>query len=57
MPDLASLKDRLDHESSVDLDDEIELSDAHGAVHAVVKKTVYVARKDSYQLKLQRDTV
>ena len=55
--ELASIKDRLDHESSVDLDYEIELSDAHVAVHAVVQKTVYVARKDNYQLKLQRDTV
>lgn len=55
--ELASIKDRLDHESSVDLDYEIELSDAHGAVHAVVQKTVYVARKASYQPKLQRDTV
>ncbi len=54
--ELASIRDRLNDESSVDLDYEIELSDVHGAVHAVVQKTVYVARKDSYQLKLQRDT-
>ncbi len=55
--ELASIKDRLNDESSVDLDYEIELSDVHGVVHAVVQKTVFVARKDSYQLKLQRDTV
>lgn len=53
--ELASLRERLQSEASVDLDYEIELRDAAGVVHAVVQKTIYVARKDSYQLRLQRD--
>ena len=52
--ELASLKSRLDSESSVDLDYEMELTDADGVVHAVVQKTIYVARKDTYQAKLQQ---
>ncbi len=54
--ELASLKTRLDSEPSVDLDYEMELKDADGVVHAVVQKTIYVARKESYQLKLRQDT-
>jgi acyl-coenzyme A thioesterase PaaI-like protein len=53
--ELASLRERLESEASVDLDYEIELRDAAGVVHAVVRRTIYVARKDSYQLRLQRD--
>ena len=50
---LASLKSRLDSEPSVDLNYEMELRDAGGVVHAVVQKTIYVARKESYQAKQQ----
>lgn len=53
--ELESLRERLKSEGSVDLDYEMELRDAAGVVHAVVQKTIYVARKDSYQLRLQRD--
>jgi hypothetical protein len=53
--ELASLRERLESEASVDLDYEMDLRDAAGVVHAVVQKTIYVARKDSYQLRLQRD--
>ena len=53
--DLATLKARLETESSVDVDREIELADAAGVVHAVVQKTIYVARKDVYQLRVQQE--
>lgn len=53
--ELASLKTRLDSEPSVDLDYEMELTDAHGVVHAVVQKTIYVARKETYKVKLRQD--
>lgn len=53
--ELASLRERLESEASVDLDYEMDLRDAAGVVHAVVQKTIYVASKDSYQLRLQRD--
>lgn len=53
--DLAALKARLETESSVDVEREIELTDAAGVVHAVVQKTIYVARKDAYQLRLQQE--
>jgi acyl-coenzyme A thioesterase PaaI-like protein len=43
--ELAGLKARLEAEPSVDVDKEIELVDAGGVVHAVVQKTIYVARK------------
>ena len=52
--ELASLKNRLESESSVDLDYEMELTDADGVVHAVVQKTIYVARKETYKAKLQQ---
>ena len=54
--DLATLKARLETESSVDVDREIELADAAGVVHAVVQKTIYVARKDVYQLRVRQET-
>lgn len=54
--EVAVLKARLETESSVDVDREIELVDAAGVVHAVVQKTIYVARKDAYQLRAQRET-
>ncbi|HEX7811734.1 MAG TPA: DUF4442 domain-containing protein [Burkholderiales bacterium] len=47
--DLAALRARLETEPSVDVDREIELVDAEGVVHAVVQKTIYVARKDVYR--------
>lgn len=53
--ELAALKVRVDTEPSVDVEREIELVDAAGVVHAVVRKTIYVARKDVYQLRLQQE--
>jgi acyl-coenzyme A thioesterase PaaI-like protein len=53
--ELDSLRDRLESEPSVDLDYEIELTDAAGIVHAVVQKTIYVARKEAYRQKLQQE--
>lgn len=53
--DLAALKVRLETESSVDVEREIELADAAGVVHAVVQKTIYVSRKDVYQLRVQQE--
>jgi acyl-coenzyme A thioesterase PaaI-like protein len=50
---VASMKKRLDTESSVDLDYEIELVDERGVVHAVVQKTIYAARKEVYKLRQQ----
>lgn len=48
---VASIRKRLEAESSVDLDYEIELLDEHGVVHAVVQKTIYAARKEIYTLR------
>lgn len=45
--ELATLKARLENEPSVDVERGIELVDAQGVVHAIVQKTIYVARKDS----------
>ncbi len=53
--ELADLKARLESESSVDVDREIELVDAQGVVHAVVQKTIYVARKDAYRPKMDQE--
>jgi len=50
---VASMKKRLDAESSVDLEYEIELVDERGIVHAVVQKTIYAARKEVYKLRQQ----
>jgi acyl-coenzyme A thioesterase PaaI-like protein len=50
---VASMKKRLDAESSVDLDYEIELVDEKNVVHAVVQKTIYAARKEVYKLRQQ----
>jgi acyl-coenzyme A thioesterase PaaI-like protein len=47
---VASMRKRLDSESSVDLNYEIELTDDRGVVHAVVQKTIYAARKEVYKL-------
>ena len=52
--ELASLKTRLESEPSVNLDYEMELTDAEGVVHAVVQKTIYVARKEIYRAKQQQ---
>lgn len=53
--ELAALKARLEAEPSVDVDREIELVDAAGVVHAVVQKTIYVARKDAYRLRAAQE--
>lgn len=49
--ELDELRDRLTREKSVDLDYEIALVDAQGEVHAMVMKTIYVARKEAYYQK------
>ncbi|HEX4986051.1 MAG TPA: DUF4442 domain-containing protein [Burkholderiales bacterium] len=49
---IARLRRRLECEPSVDVEYRIELVDARGAVHAVVDKTIYVARKDAYKAKV-----
>jgi hypothetical protein len=54
--ELQDLRGRLETEPSVDLDYEIQLVDGEGVVHAVVMKTIYVARKDSYARKLEEDS-
>src|SRR5258706_15635800 len=43
---VAAIRKRLESESSVDLNYEIELMDKRGVVHAVVQKTIYAARKE-----------
>ncbi|MGQ0579014.1 MAG: DUF4442 domain-containing protein [Betaproteobacteria bacterium] len=53
--ELASLKSRLESAPSVDLDCEMELTDAGGVVHAVVQKTIYVARKETYEGKRRQE--
>jgi acyl-coenzyme A thioesterase PaaI-like protein len=53
--ELDDLRERLENEASVDLDYEISLTDAAGVVHAVVMKTIYVARKEVYLRKLAQD--
>src|SRR5262249_17195100 len=53
--ELAALKAQLDTLPSVDVEREIELVDESGVVHAVVRKTIYVARKDAYQSRLQEE--
>ncbi len=53
--ELADLRQRLEVEASVDLDYEIPLTDAGGVVHAVVMKTIFVARKEAYLNKLAQD--
>lgn len=53
--ELALLKSRLDTEPSVDVDREIELVDAAGVIHAVVRKTIYVARKEAYLVRQQQE--
>ena len=47
-----SLRRKLETETSVDVEYEIELVDERGAVHAVVDKTIYVARKAAYKSRL-----
>ena len=46
---VASMRKKLETEASVDLNYEIELIDVRGVVHAVVQKTIYVARKEAYK--------
>ncbi len=48
---VATVRKRLESESSIDLNYEIELLDERGVVHAVVQKTIYVARKEVYKLR------
>jgi acyl-coenzyme A thioesterase PaaI-like protein len=51
--ELAELRAKLQTQASVDVEREIELVDEAGVVHATVRKTIYVARKDAYQARLQ----
>ena len=53
--ELNSIRERLIVEPSVDLEYEIHLQDAQGAVHATVMKTIYVARTESYLRKVESD--
>lgn len=53
--ELENLRQRLETESSIDLEYEIELADAEGVVHATVMKTIYVARNDAYLRKLAQE--
>jgi acyl-coenzyme A thioesterase PaaI-like protein len=53
--ELAALRAQLETQPSVDVDREIELVDAAGVVHAVVRKTIYVARKDAYLQRPQEE--
>lgn len=46
---VSAMRKRLDSEPSIDLQYEIELVDAKGAVHALVQKTLYAARKETYK--------
>lgn len=51
--ELAALKAQLESQPSVDVEREIDLVDDQGVVHAVVRKTIYVARKEAYRVRLQ----
>jgi acyl-coenzyme A thioesterase PaaI-like protein len=51
--ELSDLRERLAREPSVDVEREVELVDAAGVVHAVVNKTIYVARKEAYRARVQ----
>jgi acyl-coenzyme A thioesterase PaaI-like protein len=53
--DLAALRAKLETQASVDVEREIELVDEAGVVHATVRKTIYVARKEAYQQRLQEE--
>jgi len=50
---VSAMRKRLDSEPSIDLQYEIELVDAQGSVHALVQKTLYAARKETYKLREQ----
>jgi acyl-coenzyme A thioesterase PaaI-like protein len=53
--DLSALRAKLETQPSVDVDKEIELVDEAGVVHATVRKTIYVARKEAYRQRLQEE--
>jgi acyl-coenzyme A thioesterase PaaI-like protein len=50
--DLAELRAKLQTQASVDVEREIELVDEAGVVHATVRKTIYVARKEAHRARL-----
>lgn len=50
--ELAALRASLESLPSVDIEREIELVDASGVVHAVVRKTLYVARRDAWESRM-----
>lgn len=52
--EIAFVEAELERSPSVDRTYEVTLTDAGGTVHTVVEKTLYIARKDAYKLKLQQ---
>ncbi|MEX0959005.1 MAG: DUF4442 domain-containing protein [Burkholderiales bacterium] len=52
--ELDDLRQRLEREPSVDVSREIALVDSQGVVHAVIDKTVFVAKKEAYLRKLEQ---
>jgi acyl-coenzyme A thioesterase PaaI-like protein len=52
--ELEELRTRLESEPSVDASREIALVDAAGVVHAVIHKTVFVAKREAYRRKLEQ---
>lgn len=52
--ELTALRTSLESRPSVDLERDIELVDAAGVVHAVVRKTLFVARKDAWESRMQQ---
>jgi acyl-coenzyme A thioesterase PaaI-like protein len=54
--ELQTLRTRLELEPSVDLEYEIRLTDAEGQEYATIIRTIYVAKTESYQRKLEQDS-
>lgn len=52
--EIAFIEAELERSPSVDREYEVMLTDADGTVHTVVQKTLYIARKDAYKLKLRQ---
>lgn len=55
LPDseIAFIRTELERTPSIDRVYEVALADSEGTIHTVVEKTLYIARKDAYRLKLQ----
>lgn len=52
--EIAFIEAELERSPSIERVYEVALTDAEGTVHTAVKKTLYIARKDAYKLKLQQ---